>query len=122
MSAGDTMTQSPHSFVPDTTPNAAALSAKAAVPRGRNGGRRGQRLLCSPRQGQILTLAAAGLSDPEIASRLRVSYRTVRTQLERLFARYDLHTRTAAVSAWLRNGSETRELVLSQARSPRHDG
>src|SRR5438270_3421161 len=39
----------------------------------------------TPRQAQILGLAANGLSDKEIASRLGVAHRTVRTHLEKLF-------------------------------------
>ncbi len=58
----------------------------------------------APRQRQILALVADGLADKEIAVRLGVSARTVRTHLERLYQRYGLHSRSAAVALWLRNG------------------
>ena len=58
----------------------------------------------SPRQEEVLTLIAEGLTDKEIAARLGVHRRTVRTYLERLFARHGLHNRAAAVTYWLRAG------------------
>jgi DNA-binding CsgD family transcriptional regulator len=54
----------------------------------------------TPRQGQILDLAASGFSDKEIAKRLGVSRSTVRTHLENLFKARGLPNRCAAVSAW----------------------
>ncbi|HET7013898.1 MAG TPA: helix-turn-helix transcriptional regulator [Streptosporangiaceae bacterium] len=72
----------------------------------------GQRLLrgrCSiefaPRQREILALVAEGMADKEIAVKLGVSARTVRTHLERLYQRYGLHSRSAAVALWLRSGA-----------------
>jgi len=71
----------------------------------------GQRLLrgrCiefAPRQREILALVAEGMADKEIAVKLGVSARTVRTHLERLYQRYGLHSRSAAVALWLRNGA-----------------
>jgi DNA-binding CsgD family transcriptional regulator len=65
----------------------------------------------SPRQSEILQLAASGLTDKEIALHLRVSYRTVRTHLERLYGRYRVRGRAAAVAFWLMSSSE-----LMQAR------
>jgi len=56
------------------------------------------------RQGEILSLAAAGFSDSEIAKRLGVAHRTVRTHLERLYGRYGLKNRAAAIAVWLRAG------------------
>lgn len=50
------------------------------------------------RQAQIVSLIASGYPDKEIASRLGVSIRTVRTHLERLFGRYGLSSRSAAVA------------------------
>lgn len=58
----------------------------------------------SPRQGQIVSLIASGYSDKQIALALRVSRRTVRTQLERLYAANGLHTRAQAVDIWARSG------------------
>jgi DNA-binding CsgD family transcriptional regulator len=53
------------------------------------------------RQGQILEFAASGLSDKEIARRLTISHRTVRTHFERLFTDYQVHSRSGVVAAWL---------------------
>jgi DNA-binding NarL/FixJ family response regulator len=52
----------------------------------------------TPRQAQILQLVAAGLSDKEIASRLRVSPRTVQSHLDRFFMEHGIHKRAAAVA------------------------
>ncbi len=56
----------------------------------------------TPRQLEILKLVAAGLSDKQIAEQLRLSPRTVRSHLDRLFQRHGLHTRAEAVAAWMR--------------------
>jgi DNA-binding CsgD family transcriptional regulator len=61
-----------------------------------------RRLRVTPRQAQILSLIAAGLSDSAVAERLGVAHRTVRTHLDRLLREHGLHSRTEAVSAWLR--------------------
>ena len=57
----------------------------------------------SPRQAEIVGLIAAGYSDKQIALVLKVSRRTVRTQLERLYAANGLHSRAQAVYSWVRN-------------------
>lgn len=54
----------------------------------------------SPRQTEIVSLIASGHSDKQIARLLGVSQRTVRTQLERLFAANGLHSRAQAVHVW----------------------
>jgi ATP/maltotriose-dependent transcriptional regulator MalT len=46
----------------------------------------------------VLGLVALGLTNGEIASRLVVSRTTVRTHLENIFGKLDVHTRTAAVA------------------------
>jgi DNA-binding NarL/FixJ family response regulator len=56
----------------------------------------------TPRQSQVLSLVAAGLSDKEIAARLGMSMRTVRTHLERVLREHGLSSRTEAATAWLR--------------------
>jgi DNA-binding CsgD family transcriptional regulator len=56
----------------------------------------------TPRQAQVIALVAAGLSDKEIATRLAVSPRTVRTHLERVLRDHGLSSRTEAATAWLR--------------------
>ena len=57
----------------------------------------------SPRQEEVLSLIAAGLTDKEIAIRLGLRQRTVRTHLERLYARHGFHNRAGAISVWLRS-------------------
>jgi DNA-binding CsgD family transcriptional regulator len=59
-------------------------------------------LRVTPRQAQVLALVAAGLSDKEVASRLGLSHRTVRTHLDRLLREHGFRSRTEAVAAWLR--------------------
>jgi len=52
----------------------------------------------TPRQQQILELVAAGYSDKQIASKLRVSPRTVQSHLDRFFIEHGIHKRAAAVA------------------------
>ena len=59
-------------------------------------------LRTTARQAQVLSLIAAGLSDKEIAARLGVSPRTVRTHLERFLREHRMSSRTEAATAWLR--------------------
>jgi DNA-binding CsgD family transcriptional regulator len=59
----------------------------------------------TPRQGQILDLAATGLSDKEIAQHLGVSRSTIRTHLENFFRDQRVPNRYAAVTLWLRSHS-----------------
>lgn len=54
----------------------------------------------SPRQTEIVSLIATGHSDKEIARTLGLSQRTIRTQLERLFAANSLRSRAHAVHVW----------------------
>lgn len=61
-----------------------------------------QALHVTPRQAEILTLVASGLSDKQIAVKLGVSPRTIQSHLDRLFLQYGFHKRAAAVAAWLR--------------------
>ncbi|MBL4685294.1 MAG: FHA domain-containing protein, partial [Nannocystaceae bacterium] len=49
----------------------------------------------SPREHEVATHVAKGLTNPEIAEVLGVSRRTVATHLERVYARLDIHTRVA---------------------------
>jgi len=60
------------------------------------------RLRLTPRQSQVLALIASGLSDNEVAMRLGLAHRTVRTHLDRLLREHGLRSRTEAVAAWLR--------------------
>lgn len=54
----------------------------------------------SPRQAQILALAAKGLPDKEVAKRLGLSVCTVRTHLHRFYKDYGVHNRVEAVVLW----------------------
>jgi DNA-binding CsgD family transcriptional regulator len=63
-------------------------------------------LRLSPRQSQVLALIASGLSDKEVASRLGLAHRTVRTHVDRMLREHGLRSRTEAVAAWLR-GQQT---------------
>ena len=55
------------------------------------------------RQRQIVSLAAEGLTDKEIAERLSLSVSTVRTHLERFYAANGLRNKAEAVASWLRH-------------------
>jgi DNA-binding NarL/FixJ family response regulator len=60
------------------------------------------RLRLTPRQSQVLALIASGLSDREVAERLGLAHRTVRTHIDRMLREHGLRSRTEAVAAWLR--------------------
>jgi DNA-binding CsgD family transcriptional regulator len=50
-------------------------------------------------------LIAAGRSDKQIARELHISYHTVRSHLDHIFERHDLHNRAQAVAAWIQEHS-----------------
>lgn len=58
----------------------------------------------SGREREVLRLAARGLSNKEIASRLHVSHRTVQAHLSRIFDRLGVASRTEAVIKAVRQG------------------
>ena len=60
--------------------------------------RRHRPSLLTDREAEVLGLVAVGLTNGEIAARLFVSRTTVRTHLENIFGKLDVHTRTAAVA------------------------
>jgi DNA-binding CsgD family transcriptional regulator len=62
----------------------------------------------TPRQAQILALAANGLSDKEIAKRLGVTHRTVRTHFEKLFHDRGIRNRSQAIALWSARRTEER--------------
>ncbi|WP_204024192.1 response regulator transcription factor [Sinosporangium siamense] len=59
-------------------------------------------MFLTPRQSQIMTLIAEGHSNKEIASRLGLSSKTVNAHLQRVYDRYGVRNRAAAVAKWLR--------------------
>lgn len=58
----------------------------------------------TPRQQEVLTLIAEGLSSREIAERLGISVRTVERHRENIMNRVNLHSRTDLVKYALRKG------------------
>jgi DNA-binding CsgD family transcriptional regulator len=62
----------------------------------------------TPRQAQILSLAANGLSDKQIAKRLGVTHRTVRTHFEKLFHDRGIRNRSQAIALWSARSTDDR--------------
>jgi DNA-binding NarL/FixJ family response regulator len=58
----------------------------------------------TPRQQEVLTLIAEGLSNQEIADRLDISVRTVERHRENIMGRLNLHSRTELVKYAIRKG------------------
>lgn len=63
---------------------------------------RGEATLLSPREAEIITLIAQGLSVPDIAERLHVAPTTVRTHVQNLYAKLGVSDRAAAVAEAMR--------------------
>lgn len=72
----------------------------------------------SPRQKQILSLIAAGLSNKEIAQSLGVSPRTVDTHLQRLYVRHGVHSRASLVAKWLLEGGVPNQSPATDSAGP----
>lgn len=58
----------------------------------------------TPRQREVLTLVAEGLSNADIAERLEISAKTVARHRENIMARLNLHSRTELVKYAIRKG------------------
>jgi two-component system, NarL family, nitrate/nitrite response regulator NarL len=58
----------------------------------------------SPRELEVLTLAAAGLSSPEVGRRLYIEASTVKTHLQRIYDKLGVSDRTAMVAEAMRRG------------------
>jgi DNA-binding NarL/FixJ family response regulator len=58
----------------------------------------------SPREQEVLTLAAEGLTNKEIAYRLGISERTVQFHINSIFNKTTTNSRTEAVAVAIRNG------------------
>ena len=52
----------------------------------------------TPRETEVLGWVARGHTNKEVAAILGVSHHTIRTQLEHVFEKLDVHTRTGAVA------------------------
>ena len=63
-----------------------------------------ERPLLSPREQEILTFVAAGLSAPEIAKGLYLSHGTVKAHLQSLYQKLGVSDRAAAVAEAMRRG------------------
>ena len=63
------------------------------------------------RETEVLGWVARGHTNKEVAAILGVSHHTIRTQLEHVFEKLEVHTRTGAVAR--------AQAVLSAARGPR---
>lgn len=61
--------------------------------------------ILTPRELEVLTLAAGGLSGPDIAERLDISPATVKTHFEHIYVKLGVTDRSAAVAASVRSGS-----------------
>jgi DNA-binding CsgD family transcriptional regulator len=72
------------------------------------------------REHEVVLLVAEGLTNADIARQLWISPGTVRRHLENVFAKLDVHTRTAAV-ARIRHG-ESSPSPDTLARQPIHWG
>jgi ATP/maltotriose-dependent transcriptional regulator MalT len=58
----------------------------------------------TPREIEVLTLAADGLSGPELAEALVLSPATIRTHFKNIYAKLDVRNRSAAVAKAMRLG------------------
>ncbi|WP_447005903.1 response regulator transcription factor [Saccharothrix isguenensis] len=67
----------------------------------------------SPRQKEILTLVAHGMSSKEIGRLLAISPKTVESHLQRLFDRYGVRNRAGLVGRWL-SSQEAGEVVVER--------
>jgi DNA-binding NarL/FixJ family response regulator len=69
------------------------------------------------REAEVLTLLAAGLSNAEIAKRLYLSHATVKTHINRIFAKIGARDRAQAVRYAYQHGLPPRSLTAITPRS-----
>lgn len=65
----------------------------------------------TPRELQILELAATGCTDKAIALELSISKRTVETHVRRIYARWGFRSRSQAVATWVAVESQRPRLL-----------
>ncbi len=63
---------------------------------------RGEATLLSPREAEVITMMANGLSVPDIAERLHLAPTTIRTHVQRLYEKLGVSDRGAAVAEAMR--------------------
>jgi PAS domain S-box-containing protein len=81
-----------------------------------NGSDRGALADLTRRECDVLSLICQGLTDTQIASRLHVSRNTVRNHLAAIYAKIDVHTRSAAV-IWARERGFTGKDISNAGRT-----
>jgi DNA-binding CsgD family transcriptional regulator len=64
----------------------------------------------------LLDEVANGATDKEAAPRLGMSYRTLRTHLERLYARFGVHNKAALAAAWRSSPLNLRDTGITRRR------
>jgi DNA-binding CsgD family transcriptional regulator len=64
--------------------------------------------LLTSRQKEVVQLVADGLTDKDIARRLGIRYRTVRSHLETVYLKFGVTTRAGLVGVYLRRGHHMR--------------
>jgi len=83
------------------TRTAASAKSTSASPRGRKGR---ARLPISPRETEVLRHIADGVSTEDVAKKLALSEKTVRTHVQNLLRKLKMHSRVEAVVWAYRNG------------------
>lgn len=71
-----------------------------------SGGAPGGLARLTPRQGDVLSLVAEGLSNDQVGRRLRISARTVNKHLEHIYSKVGARNRTEAALRWLDRGGQ----------------
>lgn len=54
-------------------------------------------IMLTKRESEVLTLAAKGLSNPEIAAQLKLSMHTVKSYIEKIYHKFGVHNKVQMV-------------------------